>query len=55
MSEIGVLEVRTGLLRLLKLVEAGERFVITRHDRPVAELIPIAASRRTKCELRSRT
>ncbi len=40
MSEIGVLEVRTGLLRLLKRVEAGERFVITRHDRPVAELIP---------------
>ena len=40
MSEIRILEVRTGLLRLLKRVEAGERFVITRHDRPVAELIP---------------
>ncbi|MDE2849285.1 MAG: type II toxin-antitoxin system prevent-host-death family antitoxin [Acidobacteriota bacterium] len=28
------------LPQLLKRVRAGERFVITRHDRPIAELIP---------------
>ena len=40
MSEIDVRDARTHLLRLLKRVQAGERFVITRHDGPVAELIP---------------
>ncbi|MCY3931807.1 MAG: type II toxin-antitoxin system prevent-host-death family antitoxin [Acidobacteria bacterium] len=40
MSEIGVREARARLPQLLKRVEAGERFVITRHERPVAELIP---------------
>ena len=29
--------------KLLERVEKGERFVITRHGKPVAELIPIAA------------
>ena len=33
-------EAKTRLPRLLKHVQAGERFVITRHIRPVAELIP---------------
>lgn len=40
MSEVGVFEAKTHLPRLLKRVQAGERFVITRHERPVAELIP---------------
>ena len=40
MSEIGILEARTRLLQLLKRVQAGESFIITRHERPVAELIP---------------
>ena len=40
MSEIGAFEARTHLPKLLQRVEAGERFVITRHGRPVAELIP---------------
>ena len=40
MSRIGVFEAKAHLPRLLRRVEAGERFVITRHDRPVAELIP---------------
>lgn len=40
MSEIGAFEAKTNLPRLLKRVEAGERFLITRHNRPVAELIP---------------
>lgn len=40
MSRIGAFEAKTHLSRLLRRVQAGERFVITRHDRPVAELIP---------------
>ncbi len=40
MSHIGAFEAKTHLPRLLRRVEAGERFVITRHNRPVAELIP---------------
>lgn len=40
MFEIGAFEAKTNLPRLLKRVEAGERFLITKHNRPVAELIP---------------
>ena len=40
MSEIGVFEAQTHLPRLLQRVQAGERFIITRHNLPVAELIP---------------
>lgn len=40
MSEIGAFEAKTHLPQLLQRVQAGERFVITRHNRPVAELIP---------------
>ena len=40
MSEIGAFEAKTHMPQLLRRVEAGERFVITRHSRPVAELIP---------------
>ena len=40
MSEIGAFEAKTHLPQLLQRVEAGERFVITRHSRPVAELVP---------------
>ena len=40
MSEIGVFEAKTHLPKLLQRVQAGERFVITRHNSPVAELIP---------------
>ena len=40
MSEIGAFEAKTHLPQLLQRVEAGERFIITRHSRPVAELVP---------------
>ena len=41
MSEIGAYEAKTHLPKLLERVEKGERFVITRHGRAVAELGPI--------------
>lgn len=42
MAQIGAYEAKTHLPKLLERVEKGERFVITRHGRPVAELTPIA-------------
>jgi prevent-host-death family protein len=46
MSEIGAYEAKTHLPKLLERVEKGERFVITRHGRPVAELTTLC---RTRC------
>lgn len=42
MAEIGAYEAKTHLPKLLERVEKGERFVITRHGRPVAELVPVS-------------
>lgn len=58
MSQIGAYEARTHLARLLDRVEQGERFVITRHGRAVAELGPVAKRdendiRRAIADLRS--
>lgn len=41
MSEIGAYEAKIHLPKLLDRVEKGERFVITRYGRPVAELAPV--------------
>ena len=38
MPHIGASEAKTNLYRLLRRVEAGEQFVITKRGRPVAEL-----------------
>ena len=40
MSRIGAFDAKTHLPQLLRRVQEGERFVITKHGRPVAELIP---------------
>ena len=54
MSRVGAFEAKTHLPQLLRRVQAGERFVITRHNQPVAELIPFqprdATSVRTAIE-----
>jgi prevent-host-death family protein len=41
MSEIGVYEAKTHLPKLLERIQKGERFTITKHGRPVAELVPV--------------
>ena len=41
MPEVGAYKAKTHLPELLKRVEAGEQFVITRHGRPIAELVPV--------------
>ena len=40
MPRIGASEAKAHLPQLLRRVRAGERFIITKHNRPVAELIP---------------
>ncbi|MEK8089645.1 type II toxin-antitoxin system prevent-host-death family antitoxin [Thermithiobacillus plumbiphilus] len=41
MSEIGAYEAKTHLPQLLERVQKGERFIITKHGHPVAELVPV--------------
>ncbi len=41
MSEVGVYEAKTHFTKLIDRVGRGERIVITRHGRPVAELRPV--------------
>ncbi|MEW6169055.1 MAG: type II toxin-antitoxin system prevent-host-death family antitoxin [Pseudomonadota bacterium] len=38
--EVGVYEAKTHLPKLLERVARGERITITKHGKPVAELIP---------------
>ncbi len=40
MTSFGVDDAKTQLPKLLDRVSRGERFVITRHGRPVAQLVP---------------
>lgn len=41
MAEVGAFEAKTHLPKLLERVQKGERIVITKHGRPVAELVPV--------------
>jgi prevent-host-death family protein len=43
MTAIGVYDAKSQLPKLLDRVSRGERFVITKHGRPVAHLVPAAA------------
>lgn len=42
MPEIGAYEAKTHLPKLLERIQKGERFVITKHGRPIAELVPVS-------------
>jgi prevent-host-death family protein len=46
MKEVGVLEAKTHLSALLDDVEKGEEVLITRHGKPVAQLIALPGARR---------
>ena len=50
MIELNVHEAKTHLSRYLARVEAGETIILCRHNRPIAEVRPIAtnASRRKR-------
>jgi prevent-host-death family protein len=43
MTAIGVYHAKTQLPKLLARVSRGERFLITKHGRPVAQLVPATA------------
>ena len=45
-KEIGTLEAKTCLSRLLAEVQRGQRFFITRHGKRIAELGPVPAGNR---------
>ena len=45
MDMIGAYEAKTHLPQLLDRVARGERLTITRHGKPVAQLIPVATDR----------
>lgn len=42
MADIGSYEAKTHLAQLLERVQHGERFTITKHGKPVAELVPVS-------------
>lgn len=44
MAEVGAYEAKTRLAELLNRVEKGERITITRHGRPVAQLVPVSGA-----------
>jgi prevent-host-death family protein len=41
MPEIEAYKAKTHLPKLLERIQKGERFTITKHGRPVAELVPV--------------
>ena len=45
MKSIGSFEAKTHLPRILKQVEAGETFVVTRNGKPVARIAPVERAR----------
>ena len=58
MPEVGAYEAKTHLSQLLERTQKGEHFVITKHGRPVAKLVPVSrtdgdAVRRTITNIRS--
>lgn len=48
MVEIGAYDAKTHLPELLERVQKGERFTITKHGRPVAELLPYSGQDRER-------
>lgn len=44
MESVGLFEAKTHLSELVARAERGEEVVITRHHKPVAKLVPVAAA-----------
>jgi len=51
MARVGVYEAKTQLPRLLDQVGRGTHVTITRHGKPVAMLVPVAAAARPVAEV----
>ena len=48
MRSVSVYETKARLSQLLNQVEQGEQVIITRHGRPVAQLLPIAPAPKSR-------
>lgn len=54
MREVQATEAKARLAELLRAVERGEGFAITRHGRPIAHLVPAASDRDARREALAR-
>jgi len=54
MEIIGLFEAKTHLSELVARAERGEEVVITRHNRPVAKLVPVGRTTKTRAQRRER-
>lgn len=50
MITVGAFEAKTHLSTLLERVAQGEEFIITRHGKPLARLIPVAVADRSRID-----
>lgn len=44
--DVGIRELRAGLSRYVKQVQAGEEITVTEHGKPVARLVPLQGERK---------
>jgi prevent-host-death family protein len=49
---VGLFEAKTRLSELVARAEAGEEVIITRHNKPVAKLVPIGRARQAAASRR---
>ena len=47
METVGLFEAKTHLSELIARAERGEETIITRHNKPVARLVPVGRGRRS--------
>ncbi len=45
-NEVGIRELKNGTSRIIERVENGESITVTRHGKPVAQLVPVSTSPR---------
>ena len=50
LEEVGSYDAKTKLPEILRRVEAGESFTITKRGRPIADLIPSRSSSQVRCK-----
>ncbi|MDP1902216.1 MAG: type II toxin-antitoxin system prevent-host-death family antitoxin [Rubrivivax sp.] len=53
MESIGLFEAKTHLSELIARAERGEEVIITRHNKPVARLMPIGRKRQAGAQRRT--
>lgn len=54
MDTVGLFEAKTHLSELIARAERGEEVVITRHNKPVARIVPVRRPAKARSERRER-